>query len=209
MGTPVMLTKDMQPNLQSPVGSTAKWFEFAKTIGEVLSSEDGRNFTETHLDKKCKLEIPAGDAASCKDKAGKSLAQENPDSNTTVFCPTWRQYGVCVTNSVTNNNNNGSEIVKNVGGAIWSQDTPGRYLPGQYAKYHAYVSNKFGPIGAAPAIVLASNAFWPARISYPGVGTAELRPLIFGVTKDSQTPFSVDAKDGASLSELTTDDLAR
>jgi len=49
--------------------------------------------------------------------------------------------------------------------------------------------SKFGPIGAAPALVLASNAFWPARISYPGVGSAELRPLIFGVTKDPQTPF--------------------
>jgi pimeloyl-ACP methyl ester carboxylesterase len=183
--TPVMLTIQMQPMLQSPVGMTgnmSKWFQFATTIGEVLSSVDGRNFTETLLDDLCKVEIPASVAASCKDKAGKSLAQENPDSNTTVLCPTWRQYGVCLTN------NNGSSIVTGVG-AILAQDTPGRYLPGQYAKYHAYVLSKFGPIGAAPALTLASNAFWPARISYPGVGNAELRPLIVGVTKDPQTPF--------------------
>jgi len=49
--------------------------------------------------------------------------------------------------------------------------------------------SKFGPVGEAVSILFANNAFWPARISYPGVGNAELRPLIIGVTKDSQTPF--------------------
>merc|ERR1712007_222563 len=37
--------------------------------------------------------------------------------------------------------------------------------------------------------MFANQPFWPARVSYPGVGNAELRPLIMAVTKDSQTPF--------------------
>eukprot|EP00931_Biecheleriopsis_adriatica_P028385 TRINITY_DN16926_c0_g2_i2.p1 TRINITY_DN16926_c0_g2~~TRINITY_DN16926_c0_g2_i2.p1 ORF type:complete len:336 (-),score=49.60 TRINITY_DN16926_c0_g2_i2:368-1375(-) len=186
--TPALLTKSMQPQLQSPVGhkgNLSKWFQFADAISTVLSCEDGQNFTEALLDKSCRVEIPAAEAASCKDKSGKSLVQQNPDSNTTVLCPTWKQYGVCVTN----NNNNGSSIVKGLDGPIFSQDTPGRYLPGQYAKYHSYLLSKFGPVGAAPALDMARLAFWPARISYPGVGNADLRPLIIGVTKDSQTPF--------------------
>jgi len=184
--TPVMLTGDMLMKTKQRVGrngNMSEWFKFATTISQVLSSEDGRNFTETLLDDLCRLEIPAAEAASCKDKAGNSLAQKNPDSNTTVLCPTWKQYGVCVTHD------DGSRMLKGTGGAIFSQDTPGRYLPGQYAKYHEYLVSKFGPLGAAAALDKAPGAFWPARISYPHVGNPDLRPLIIGVTLDPQTPF--------------------
>jgi len=180
--TPAFLTGKMQLLLQNQRGGH-QWFIFVDKVAQVLSATDGANFTANHLDLHCRVMVPATEAASCKDRVGNSLVVLNSDDSTSIFCPTWRQYGVCVSND------DGSGVTASISGAIQAQDDPGRYLPGQYAKYHAYVVNKYGPVGAAPALAMAASAFWPARVAYPGVGNADLRPLILGVTKDPQTPF--------------------
>jgi len=161
------------------------YVKFADLLNSMLDlpEKNRSEFVENQLNSACSVTVPIEEREKCVDAEGNDLATKV--TNTTISCPTWKQYGVCAS---------GPSPAMNVQyglvyATVMAGDIPSRLLPSQMVDMHRRLKAGHGVIGDRATYIMDSIATWPGKSTYPGIGNADVRPLVMGTLDDSATGY--------------------
>merc|ERR1719429_438016 len=169
----------------STLDSLATYLQYGQMLDQLMGipSPVRRQVVEDVLNTNCHMVMPISQIDRCVDKDGHNLALKIEDS--TFQCPTWKQYGVCVSAQMQQTWAQAQNLMF-IG--VMSGDVPSHLMPDAMVDLVERLSSQFGVIGRNAGFVMDSVALWPGKATYPGIGS-EAKPLIMATLEDSATGF--------------------